>query len=133
MSFVFAQTTGDITVKVIPQFLKRESEPDSGKFAWAYTVVVQNESSEPVQILNRNWKIVDSNGFIQEVSGQGVVGQTPTILPGESYEYTSMTNLLTGSGMMLGAYDVCSKSGKKFSVEVPAFSLDSEFGTSLPN
>jgi ApaG protein len=133
MSLVFAQTTDDITVKVIPQFLQQESEPDSGRYAWSYTVVVENSSEESVQILKRSWKIVDSNGFIQEVSGPGVVGQTPTIRPGESYEYTSMASLLTGSGMMLGAYEVCSKSGKKFSVEVPAFSLDSEFGSSLPN
>jgi len=78
-----------------------------------------------VQLLNRHWRITDSMGRMQEVHGAGVVGEQPTLEPGESFEYTSGTPLSTPSGIMVGTYEMESTAGRRFDVEIPAFSLDS--------
>jgi ApaG protein len=133
MNLVFRQTTGDFVVCVQPHYLEAESRPSEQSYAWAYTVSIENHSGRPAQLKRRTWKIVDANGFIQEVDGEGVVGQQPIIKSGECYEYTSMTNLLTRSGLMVGTYEMESETGEKFSVAIPAFSLDSPEQLSLPN
>ena len=80
-----------------------------------------------MQLLNRHWRITDSRGRMQEVRGPGVVGEQPTLQPGESFEYTSGTPLSTPSGIMVGTYEMREETGELFQVAVPAFSLDSPY------
>ena len=112
---------------VNPYFLDDQSEPEEQHFVWAYQVTIDNQGNEKVQLKNRYWKIIDSNGSEQEVKGEGVVGEQPILNPGEKFEYTSGTPLSTPSGFMGGHYIMETKSGKKFEVIIPQFSLDSPF------
>jgi ApaG protein len=122
-----------VIVSVQPQYLPNQSRPENSAYTWAYTVSIENKSAEPIQLVRRAWRIVDSNGFIQEVEGEGVVGQQPVIKSGESYEYTSMANLFTRSGLMVGVYEMKGPTGKRFQVSIPAFSLDSPEQLCMPN
>jgi ApaG protein len=88
-------------------------------------VRIENNGAETVQLLTRHWRITDSLGNVQEVRGDGVVGERPVLRPGESFEYTSGTPLATPSGIMVGSYQMRTDGGERFDAEVPAFSLDS--------
>jgi ApaG protein len=122
----YTATTRAIRVSVRSFYLTDQSEPDEGKFVWAYRVRIENTGPETVQLLRRTWRITDGMGRVQTVNGAGVVGQQPTLDPGESFEYTSGTPLETPSGIMAGAYHlVATGSGEAFDVEIPTFSLDS--------
>ena len=105
--------------------MDEESAPEKNQFIWAYCVIISNHTRESVTLYHRSWNIVDSLGFARVVSGEGVVGEQPTILPQETYSYTSGAVLRTPSGLMFGAYDMRSKRKGDFKVTVPAFSLDS--------
>ncbi|ODU59152.1 MAG: Co2+/Mg2+ efflux protein ApaG [Acetobacteraceae bacterium SCN 69-10] len=122
----YSQTTRGIRVTVRSYYLEDQSKPAEGKYVWAYRVRIENQGGETVQLLRRTWRITDGRGRTQSVNGEGVVGQQPTLDPGESFEYTSGTPLDTPSGFMLGAYHmVATASGEAFDVAIPAFSLDS--------
>jgi len=122
----YSKTTRGIRVSVRSFYLADQSQPDEGKFVWAYRIKIENQGRETVQLLRRTWHITDANGRTQRVHGPGVVGQQPVIEPGESFEYTSGTPLDTPSGFMTGAYHmVVSDSGEEFDVAIPIFSLDS--------
>ena len=118
-----AQTRG-IRVRVKPQYLEDQSEPDDGRFYWAYTIDIVNEGTETVQLRSRHWRITDASGRTEEVRGPGVVGQTPTLQPGASFQYTSGCPLTTPSGIMVGSYQIATETGEVFNVAIPAFSLD---------
>ena len=118
-------TTRGIRVVVEPRYLESQSRPNDGHFVWAYTITIENHSSEIVTLRTRSWKITDARGRVQEVRGAGVVGEQPTLRPGQSFEYTSGAPLPTPSGFMAGAYQMESAAGDHFNVEIPAFSLDS--------
>ncbi|MGE3067532.1 MAG: Co2+/Mg2+ efflux protein ApaG [Hyphomicrobiaceae bacterium] len=118
-----AQTRG-IRVRVKPQYLEDQSEPDDGRFYWAYTIDIVNEGTETVQLRSRHWRITDASGRTEEVRGPGVVGQTPTLQPGASFQYTSGCPLTTPSGIMVGSYQMATETGEVFNVAIPAFSLD---------
>ena len=122
---MYETTTHDIKVSVEPVFLDDQSSPEDSHFVWAYSVKIENSSAKQVQLINRHWKITDSQGRSQEVRGAGVVGEQPVLQPGESFEYTSGTPLATPSGFMHGAYEMETVSGEHFEIEIPAFSLDS--------
>jgi len=122
---MYAKTTHSIEVIVKPLYLEEQSSPDEGHYVWAYQVRIENKSSSKVQLLNRYWRIVDAMGRIQEVRGAGVVGEQPVLGPGEAFEYTSGTPLPTPSGFMAGSYEMEGDEGRRFEVEIPAFSLDS--------
>jgi len=124
---MYSQKTKKINITVNPYFLDDQSEPDDQHFVWAYQVTIDNQSSEKVQLKNRYWKIIDSNGSEQEVRGEGVVGEQPVLNPGEKFEYTSGTPLSTPSGFMGGHYEMETIEGKKFDAIIPQFSLDSPF------
>ena len=130
---MFTKTTRKITVTATPQFLAEHSEPGDDHYVWAYTIQLENGGSEPVQLLNRHWKITDAQGLTQEVRGSGVIGEQPVLKPGEAFRYTSGTALATASGVMLGEYEMVNDAGEHFEVEVPAFSLDSPYYTGLMN
>tara|TARA_Y100001936_G_C15911753_1_gene578970 strand:+ start:452 stop:883 length:432 start_codon:yes stop_codon:yes gene_type:complete len=123
----YAQTTEQITVTVDPIFLEDESDPDAGMFFWSYHVVIENNGPETVQLLSRYWHITNALGAMQEVRGDGVVGEQPVLEPGQSFEYTSGTPLSTSSGIMGGNYQMISSAGKNFDINIPTFSLDSPY------
>lgn len=122
---MYISTSNDITVTVTPIFLEDQSDPDEDHFVWAYQVRIENNGAETVQLRARYWCITDANGLVQEVRGSGVVGEQPVLEPGESFEYTSGTQLATPSGIMVGSYQMQTDHGDRFDVEIPAFSLDS--------
>ncbi len=122
---MYDQTTQSIRITVKPVYLEEQSSPIENHYVWAYHIRIENEGRETVQLLNRRWQITDSLGCIQEVVGAGVVGEQPTLKPGEYFEYTSGTPLSTPSGFMVVSYEMQSSDGRRFDVAVPAFSLDS--------
>tara|TARA_B100002051_G_C16334966_1_gene438815 strand:+ start:170 stop:562 length:393 start_codon:yes stop_codon:yes gene_type:complete len=130
---MYSKTTKKINITVNPYYLEEQSEPEDQHYVWAYQVVIDNQGSERVQLKNRYWKIIDSNGSQQEVRGEGVVGEQPILNPGEKFEYTSGTPLSTPSGFMGGHYEMETIKGSKFEAEIPQFSLDSPFTTSKLN
>ena len=122
---MYDTVTRNIRVRVVPAYLAERSDPDESRYVWAYTVTIENEGEETVRLESRYWKITDQNGRMEEVRGPGVVGETPTIGPGQSYRYTSGCPLTTPSGIMAGSYRMVSETGERFDVAIPAFSLDS--------
>lgn len=122
---MYRTTTHNIEVTVTPKFLSERSSPENGYFFWAYTIEITNNGSDTVQLKTRHWRITDAHGRLQEVRGAGVVGETPTLKPGESFEYTSGVPLPTPSGFMTGTYGMVTAEGANFDIDIPAFSLDS--------
>lgn len=118
-----AETDG-IVVRVRPSYLAGQSDPDGGRWVWAYQVEIVNLSPSPVQLVARRWLITDARGHIEEVRGAGVVGEQPTIQPGDSYSYASGCPLGTPSGSMVGGYSMVDDLGRMFEAAIPAFSLD---------
>lgn len=116
--------TEGVRVSVTPDYLEDESEPEAGRFVWAYTVDISNTGGEPVQLVSRKWVIIDAFGRQEHVQGMGVVGEQPVIKPGENFRYTSGTPLRTASGFMQGSYEMRRESGDSFAAIVPSFSLD---------
>ena len=124
---MYTKTTKKISITVNPYYLEDQSEPDDQHYVWAYQVTINNLGEERVQLKNRYWKIIDSNGEKQEVRGEGVVGEQPILNPGEKFEYTSGTPLTTSSGFMEGTYEMQNDNGNTFDVQIPQFSLDTPF------
>ncbi len=122
---MYDQVTRDIKVTVRPRYLGEHSNPGQNRYVWSYSVRIENQGGETVQLCNRYWCITDSLGRIQEVRGAGVVGKQPVLRPGEAFEYTSGTPLATPSGIMTGTYQMRTDQGQSFDVTIPAFSLDS--------
>ena len=118
-----AETHG-ILVKVRPSYLAGQSDPDGGRWVWAYQIEIVNLSGVTVQLMARRWIITDAQGHVEEVRGPGVVGEQPVIAPGESYSYASGCPLSTDSGSMVGAYYLTDDKGRTFEAAIPAFSLD---------
>ena len=122
----YSKTTRGVRVTVRSFYLEDQSQPQENHYVWAYRVRIENRGRETVQLLRRTWEITDARGRTQHVHGAGVVGEQPTLEPGESFEYTSGTPLETPSGFMVGAYHMTvPASGELFDVAIPAFSLDS--------
>jgi ApaG protein len=130
---MYSKVTRDIKVVVEPEFLESQSQPGESKFVWSYRVLIQNQSPDTVKLMTRHWIISDANGRLQEVKGDGVVGRQPTLAPGGVFEYQSGCPLTTPSGMMMGKYTMVNRAGESFSVEIPAFSLDSPHDTRIAN
>jgi ApaG protein len=122
----YTATTRGIRVTVQPFYLEDQSEPEEGRFVWAYRVEIENTGTQAVQLMRRTWRITDARGRVIVVQGEGVVGEQPLLEAGESFEYTSGTPLETPSGIMTGLYHMVSAtSGEAFDVAIPTFSLDS--------
>ena len=130
---MYEEITEKIKITVKPEFLDEHSDPEEKRFIWAYHIKIENVGSETVQLLSRYWKITDSLGRVQEVSGPGVVGEKPYISPGNYFEYTSGTPLKTPSGFMMGSYKMEKRNGYSFNVSIPPFSLDSPHETRSTN
>jgi len=125
---MYRAITRGIEVQVTPRFLSDRSSPENGYYFWAYTIEITNRGTVTVQLKTRHWRITDAHGKLQEVRGAGVVGETPTLEPGESFEYTSGVPLPTPSGFMTGTYGMVTAGGEGFDIQIPAFSLDSVQG-----
>lgn len=121
---MYRANTRQIVVTVEPSFLPERSSPEKHQYFWAYTVAIVNSGVETVQLKTRHWIITDGTGRIQEVRGEGVVGEQPILAPGESFEYTSGVPLPTPSGFMTGTYQMITESGERFDIQIPSFSLD---------
>ena len=124
---MYSKTTKGVTVTVTPYFLDDQSSPQENHYVWAYQVNITNFGECSIKLNHRNWLIIDANGKILNVQGEGVVGEFPTIEPGETFEYTSGTPLKTNNGIMQGFYLVSQDNGEKLKIDIPAFSLDSPY------
>ncbi|AQR60755.1 Co2+/Mg2+ efflux protein ApaG [Brevundimonas sp. LM2] len=118
-----AETEG-VIVRVRPAYLAGQSDPDEGRWVWAYQVEIENRGSQAVQLMARRWIITDGTGHVETVGGPGVVGEQPLIAPGDSYSYASGCPLPTPSGLMAGAYTMTDAAGRSFEATIPTFSLD---------
>ena len=110
-------------IDVDTRFLDDQSAPEEGRYVFAYTIHIRNEGNVPARLLGRRWLITDGNGKVQEVVGEGVVGEQPWLRPGEGFEYTSGAVLETDIGTMRGSYDVLADDGTRFAAPIPAFTL----------
>jgi ApaG protein len=122
---MYSEITRSIKVTVKPFYLYDHSSPTENHYVWAYQVRIENQGQDTVQLRRRHWRITDATGVMKEVRGPGVVGEEPVLEPGESFEYTSGTPLATPSGIMVGSYEMETRTGESFEVAIPAFSLDS--------
>ncbi|MEL6869217.1 MAG: Co2+/Mg2+ efflux protein ApaG [Pseudomonadota bacterium] len=113
----------DIDIDVATQFLDTQSEPDAGRYVFAYTIRISNVGEETAQLKRRHWIITDSNGKVQEVRGDGVVGEQPTLQPGTAFEYSSGAIIETPVGTMQGEYEMISADGKPFDATIEPFTL----------
>lgn len=123
-SQAYEAVTRGLLVRVRPEYLPEQSDPVERRYVWAYQIEVENRGEETVQLLNRHWVITDANGKVEEVHGPGVVGEQPTLKPGEAFRYASGCPLQTTSGVMRGAYEMITEEGERFDIEIPPFSLD---------
>ncbi|NOS87949.1 MAG: Co2+/Mg2+ efflux protein ApaG [Methylococcaceae bacterium] len=112
-----------ILVAATPYFIAEQSVPEQDRYVFAYTITIVNEGTVPAQLLERHWLITDSNGKIQEVRGEGVIGEQPYLKPGESFRYTSGAILETPVGTMQGQYTMRSDEGDDFAASIPQFTL----------
>ena len=129
----YRSVTRQIEVKAAPRFLADRSSPENGYFFWAYTITLTNLGRETVQLKTRHWRITDAFGRLQEVRGNGVIGEEPVLKPGENFEYTSGVPLPTSSGFMVGTYGMVTEAGEPFDIDIPAFSLDLPQGSRTLN
>ncbi|MDQ3246776.1 MAG: Co2+/Mg2+ efflux protein ApaG [Pseudomonadota bacterium] len=123
MFFPNVETTRDITVRVAVSYLAEQSDPASSRWFWSYHVRIENVSTRSVQLLSRSWHILDGHGTVHEVRGEGVVGETPLIASGASFDYVSGCPLDTPSGSMRGSYRMVDEDGSAFDVAIPRFWL----------
>ena len=117
-----AETRG-ITVRVSVSYLPEQSEPQRGRWFWAYHIRIENEGPMTVQLLTRHWIITDGRGARHSVEGEGVVGEQPVIEPGGSFDYVSGCPLSTPTGNMQGSYQMVGEDGSAFDVAIPKFAL----------
>ncbi|MCX7067659.1 MAG: Co2+/Mg2+ efflux protein ApaG [Methylococcales bacterium] len=113
----------NIVVDAMPFFIAEQSAPEKGRYVFAYTITITNEGALPAKLLQRYWLITDANGKIQEVRGEGVIGEQPYLKPGESFRYTSGAILETPVGIMQGYYTMRSDEGDDFNATIPQFTL----------
>lgn len=112
-----------IAVSAVVTFLESESAPDDGRYVFAYTMTIRNVGAVPARLLSRHWIITDAHGRVQEVKGEGVVGEQPHLQPGDSFRYTSAALIETPVGTMHGSYQMQADDGVAFEAEIPAFTL----------
>ena len=117
-----AETRG-IVVRVSVSYLPEQSEPQRGRWFWAYHIRIENAGPFTVQLLTRHWVITDGRGVRHSVEGEGVVGEQPMIEPGASFDYVSGCPLSTPTGHMQGSYHMIGEDGSAFDVAIPKFAL----------
>jgi len=113
----------DIRVQVATSYIDDQSEPDANRYVFAYTITISNNGRIPAKLLSRHWIITDANGKVQEVSGDGVVGEQPHLNPGERFRYSSGAILETPVGAMQGMYRMEADNGSNFDAPIAPFTL----------
>ena len=119
------QDDGDyaLGIDVATRYLDEQSEPERDRYVFAYTIHIRNTGSVPARLIARRWVITDANGKIEEVAGDGVVGEQPWLRPGDDFTYTSGAVLETHQGTMEGTYAMLADDGTRFEAPIPAFVL----------
>ena len=112
-----------IRVEVRTNFIAAQSDPGEHRYVFSYTITITNKSKLAAQLLGRHWVITDANNKVQEVRGDGVVGEQPLLRPGETFEYTSGTLLATPIGSMHGSYQMLDERGRSFEAPIAPFGL----------
>ena len=112
-----------IAVSSEVSYISSQSDPSANKFVFAYTITISNRGSLSARLIDRHWIITDSNGKTEEVKGEGVIGETPDLKPGESFRYTSGSMLETPTGSMEGSYGMRAEDGTVFKASIPLFTL----------
>jgi len=113
----------DICIDVATAYVDEQSEPDADRYVFAYTITIRNEGEVPARLKSRHWVITDANGKVQEVNGDGVVGEQPHLKPGEQFRYSSGAVLETPVGAMQGLYRMEADNGARFDAPIPPFTL----------
>ena len=116
-------TLNNIQVDVETRYVEEQSNPEQNYYVFAYTITIRNKGRQAAQLLTRHWVITDSNQKVQEVRGDGVVGEQPLLKPGEQFVYTSGTMLETSVGTMKGSYQMLADDGSRFDAEIDEFVL----------
>jgi ApaG protein len=112
-----------IRVEVKTQYVEDQSNPVEGRFVFSYTITIRNEGSQPARLVTRHWLITDANGKVQEVAGEGVVGEQPHLQPGQGFRYSSGAILETPVGSMQGRYRMVADNGEQFDAPIAPFRL----------
>ena len=112
-----------IEVDASTHYLESQSAPEEDRYVFAYTITIRNSGPTSARLLARHWVITDANGKVQEVRGEGVVGEKPHLSPGQSFRYTSAAMIATPVGVMRGEYRLVSDAGEPFDAEIPSFTL----------
>ena len=118
-----AQDKHRITISARVQFVPERSDVAEGRYVFAYTMTITNTGTVTAQLLSRHWIITDADNQVQEVKGDGVVGEQPTLRPNEAFEYTSGTAIATPVGTMRGSYRMVAEDGVQFDAPIPEFTL----------
>ncbi len=121
--FPYHAETAGVMVRVAVAYLADQSSPAARRWFWSYHIRIENRREDTVQLLARHWVIKDMTGFVHEVRGEGVVGDTPSIERGASYDYVSGCPLETPAGVMAGTFHMVDEQGSPFDIEIPAFEL----------
>ncbi len=112
-----------IRVDVTTSYVDDQSKPDESRYVFSYTITIRNEGQVPARLLGRHWVITDANGKVQEVRGDGVVGEQPHLMPGQGFRYSSGAVLETPVGAMQGTYQMVADDGHQFDAPIPPFTL----------
>ena len=120
----YLSNTNGVEVSVYPEFIDSQVSAVGSLFVWVYHVKIENKSSEDLRLINRHWKIIDEKGVVQEIDGEGVVGEKPLIAMNGNFQYSSGVHLRHPSGIMTGNYKMQKNNGETFDAKIPAFSLD---------
>ena len=112
-----------ILVEATPYYIEAQSSPEQNRYVFAYTITITNVGSTPARLMTRHWLITDANGKVQEVNGEGVVGEHPYLNPGDSFRYTSAAMIETPVGVMQGKYQMLSDNGENFKASIPKFTI----------
>ena len=110
-------------IEVQTHYISDESDPDNNRYVFAYTITISNNGQIPAKLLTRHWVITNADGKVEEVKGEGVVGEQPHLNPGEQFRYTSGTILETPLGSMKGTYHMIADDGVEFDADIPMFTL----------
>jgi ApaG protein len=113
----------DIQIQVATDYVDDQSEPDADRYVFSYTITISNHGTVPATLMSRHWVITDANGKVQEVNGDGVVGEQPHLNPGEQFRYSSGAVLETPVGAMQGLYRMETDSGARFDAPIAPFTL----------
>ena len=121
--FPYVEETDGVVVRVSVNYLPEQSQPQGGRWFWAYHIRIENHGDMAVQLLTRRWEIRDARNVLHIVEGEGVVGEQPVLKVGSTYDYVSGCPLQTSTGSMVGTFQMIGDDGGRFDVAIPKFDL----------